>query len=304
MIDVQAMLEWLDDFQRRHKIVSFSFAVIKRYSEDQTGHQAALLTYYAFLSLFPLLLILTTIAQLLANKNLNLQMSIVHGLTNYFPVLGGQLSVHIHSLHKNGVALFIGMAIIFYGARGVADVFKGGVRHIWHIPSSAKGSVLQEAFSSFKLIANAGIGFIVASISAGLAASAGQGLIVRGLSIVVNMIILACIFNYMIQLSLPRIIKVKEQQLAAIMAAVMITALQLFGGYVLLHVLKNLDALYSYFALSLGLISWIYLQAQAVYYAMEISVVKNNHLWPRSFTGKKLTTADKIILDKHELRNN
>jgi membrane protein len=164
--------------------------------------------------------------------------------------------------------------------------------------------VLQEAFSSFKLIANAGIGFIVASISAGLAASAGQGLIVRGLSIVVNMIILACIFNYMIQLSLPRIIKVKEQQLAAIMAAVMITALQLFGGYVLLHVLKNLDALYSYFALSLGLISWIYLQAQAVYYAMEISVVKNNHLWPRSFTGKKLTTADKIILDKHELRNN
>lgn len=94
------------------------------------GYQAALLTYYAFLSLFPLLLILTTVTQLISSNNLALQSSIVHGVTDYFPILGSQLSSHIHGLHKNGLALIIGLFIILYGARGVADVFRRGVNQI------------------------------------------------------------------------------------------------------------------------------------------------------------------------------
>lgn len=99
----------------------------------------------------------------------------------------------------------------------------------------------------------------------------------------------------MLRISLPASVAVREFRIAAISATAGIVILQLFGGYVLLHILKNLDALYSYFALSLGLISWIYLQVQVVYYAVEGVAVKHHSLWPRSLTGQLPTAADRSI---------
>ena len=57
--------------------------------------------------------------------------------------------------------------------------------------------------------------------------------------------------------------------------------------------LKNLDAVYSYFAVALGLLFWIYLQAQTVYYAVEIASVRSLSLYPRSMQTTDLTDADK-----------
>src|SRR6195952_475464 len=124
----------LDKFQRRHRYLAFSYAVIKKYGDDEAGYQAALLTYYGFLSLFPLLLVLTTVVALVAKDDLHLQKTIVDGVTNYIPVLGDQLTGHIQTIHKNGVALLIGLVLTVYGARGVAMAFRHGLDHVWHVP--------------------------------------------------------------------------------------------------------------------------------------------------------------------------
>lgn len=54
------MFGWLDRLQRRNRGVSVAVAVIYKYLDDQGGYLAALITYYGFVSLFPLLLLLTT----------------------------------------------------------------------------------------------------------------------------------------------------------------------------------------------------------------------------------------------------
>src|SRR4051812_45055262 len=64
---------WLDRLQQRHRSFAFPFAVIKKYGDDDAGHQAALITYYGFLSLFPLLLVATSIVDILAQNNPNIQ---------------------------------------------------------------------------------------------------------------------------------------------------------------------------------------------------------------------------------------
>ena len=51
----------LDAYQRRHRWLGFPLAVIYKFADDQGGYLAALITYYGFLSLFPLLLLLVTI---------------------------------------------------------------------------------------------------------------------------------------------------------------------------------------------------------------------------------------------------
>src|ERR1700745_606240 len=54
---VNRVFSWADRVQRRHGVVGFPYAVVKKYGDDDGGRQAALITYYGFLSIFPLLLL-------------------------------------------------------------------------------------------------------------------------------------------------------------------------------------------------------------------------------------------------------
>jgi uncharacterized BrkB/YihY/UPF0761 family membrane protein len=112
------------------------------------------------------------------------------------------------------------------------------------------------------------------------------------LSILINLIVWYILFILLINISLSRRVPMHETRTAALIAAIGLVIVQVAGGYLLKHELKNLDALYSYFALALGLLFWIYLQVQVLFYALEIAAVSAQRLWPRSLSGKKLTAAD------------
>jgi len=271
----------IDAWQQRHRWLAITWAVIKKYSEDGVGQQAALLTYYAFLSLFPLLLVLTTLASVIARSHPDVQQDVVRATTNYFPVLGSQLSNHINTIHKNGLALAIGLILTLYGARGVANAFRRGVQTIWHVPKAQRIGFPKTVSHSFMLIIVGGLGLVVASICTGLAATAGHGLLFRLLSVAVNLFILFWLFTFLLIICLPRQVPLKDTRSGALAAAIGLVVLQALGGYVLKTELKHLDVLYSYFAVALGLLFWIYLQAQMLYYAVTLAAVRAQSLWPR-----------------------
>lgn len=289
---MQNKVRRLDDFQRRHRFPAFIFAVIKKYGEDDAGRQAALLTYYAFLSLFPLLLILATLTEYISSSHSELQADIIRGATNYFPVLGTQLAAHVNTLQKSGLALAVGILFTLYGAHGVADAFQRGVQHLWKIPESQRPGFPKSTLKSLSILLIAGIGFVVASISVALAAAAGHGWVFRLLSIIINLIIWSGLFIMLLNISLPRHISFKETRAAALTSAVGLVLLQVLGGYLLSRELKHLDALYSYFALALGLLFWIYLQVQVMFYSLEIAAVRSHKLWPRGLDESRPTEAD------------
>lgn len=280
---LQRSIAKLDNWQQGHRLAAFTYAVFKRYGDDQAGYQAALLTYYAFLALFPLLLVLTTLTQVIATSHPKLQADIITSVTNNFPVLGDQLSAHVHSLHRNGWALFAGLLFILYGARGVADVFRSGLQHVWRVPRHEQPGFPASLFKSLTVLVLGGLGIIIGSVITALGAAAGQALSFRLLSMAVNLLVLFALSILLFHLSLPRRIGFRDIRVAALAAAIGLLILQTTGTYLLRRQLKSLDALYSYFALALGLMFWIYLQAQIIYYAAEIAVVKQRRLWPRSF---------------------
>lgn len=271
---------------------SFVFAVIKKYGDDEAGSQAALLTYYAFLSLFPLLLVLTTLTEIISTSHANLQATIIKGTTNYFPVLGNQLSEHVQTLHTNGLALLVGILFTVYGARGVADAFQRSVQHLWHVPKQDRDGFPKSTLKSLGIIGIVGVGFVTASVSIALLSAAGHGWELQVITFVVNVFIWSGIFILLLDLSLPRHVSFRETGGAALCAAIGLTLLQSLGGYLIKRELHHLDALYTYFALALGLLFWIYLQVQVLFYALEIAVVHAHKLWPRSLSGQNLTIAD------------
>jgi YihY family inner membrane protein len=291
---IQKTVQTIDNFQRRNRFLGFIYAVIKKYGDDETGYQAALLTYYGFLALFPLLLVVTTLTGMVSGNHPELQKTVTDSVTDYFPVLGNQLSSHITTLHKSGPALIIGILITFYGARGVADVFRRGINHVWGTPRDKLTGFPKAALKSLAVIVIGGLGLLAASVVAGIAAAAGHGIEFRALSLTLNLLILFGLFLFLIKFSLPNHVSVKDIRMGAIAASVGLVILQTFGGYILTRELKNLDGLYSYFALSLGLLFWIYLQAQVLYYSAQIAVVHAQKLWPRGLAGDP-TKADEQL---------
>ena len=290
---IQKTTARIDKYQRRHRFPAFLYAVIKKYGDDQAGYQAALLTYYGFLSLFPLLLVATTVVSILASHHPDVRDTIIKSITDYFPVLGNQLSDNVQSLHKRGLALVVGLLFILYGARGIADAFRHGVNHIWQIAYEKRDSFPKSVAKSLTIILLGGFGLILASISTSFASGTGHGLFFRILPVVVNIFVLFWVFVLLLNISLPRHVKLADVRAGAITAAVGLVILQTLGGYVLKQQLRNLDALYSNFAITLGLLFWIYLQAQILYYAVEIAYVRSTRMYPRSLTGDNLTDADK-----------
>ena len=57
---LKRLLDRFDRFQQSHVWLAFPFAVVKKYGDDRGGFLSALIAYYGFLSLFPLLLLIVT----------------------------------------------------------------------------------------------------------------------------------------------------------------------------------------------------------------------------------------------------
>ena len=73
-----------------------------------------------------------------------------------------------------------------------------------------------------------------------------------------------------------------DLRIGAAIAAVVWQILQIIGGYVVSHQLHRASSLYGVFGVVLGLLAWLYLQAEVTLYAAEVDVVLVRRLWPRS----------------------
>jgi uncharacterized BrkB/YihY/UPF0761 family membrane protein len=114
-----ALTQRLDAFQRRHPVVGFPIGVIYKFGEDQGPYLAALITYYGFLSLFPLLLLMTSVLGFVLDGRPELQQQILDSTLSQFPVLGDEIA-DPQGLQGSIGAIVIGGLVALYGALGIA----------------------------------------------------------------------------------------------------------------------------------------------------------------------------------------
>lgn len=257
------------------------------------------MTYYGFLSLFPLLLVASSIVQIALHSRPDIQEKVIHYLTQYFPAgLSDQLLSSIKDLHGVSFAIIVSVLLIIWGAKGVADVFQYSLNHIWRVPRAERPGFPKGYARSFAIIVIGGLGFAVAAFLSGFTANIDRtpgSRIVSSLTIVA---VLLAVFWSLFKLGLAPAARAGNRALlrSSLFAAISTAILQIIGGYLVTHQLSKLKLLYGSFAITLGLLFWIYLQARLFIYAVEVGVIYEKGLWPRSLTGKNLTDADKKVL--------
>jgi len=292
-----------DRLQQRNHASAFFYAVIKKYNDDEAGLQAALLTYYGFLSLFPLLLVATSIADIIAQHNLHLRTRLIEDITSYFPVVGQQLQHNIHNTRKAGLAFIVGLLVAIYGTRGIANAVRRSLDNAWAVPKKKRSSFPKGLLKSFGLIFGAGLGLLLTTILAGYATDVfGRSLLFRLIPLAINAVLLYLIAMFIFLLGSSRKQSRRDVRLGAITVVIGLFILQTIGGYLVTHELRRTNGLYGQFSLVLAIMFWMYLLAQVFTYAIEVNVVHTYALWPRSLSGKYPTKADekaqRIRLDR------
>lgn len=287
-----------DRFQQRHAWVGFPWATLQKYSEDQGGHLAATIAYYGFFSLFPLLLVFTTILGWVLRDHPHLEKSILDSALGQFPIVGPQLAAH--SLSGNGVALAIGAAAALWAGMGVVLACETAMNQLWGVPFKHRPDFLRARLRALLLLVLLGGGTLATTVLAAVStAGAGFGAGWKVATIVLSTALNVGIFWLAFRVLTAREVSWRALRGGAIGAAIAYEGLQLLGGYYVGHVLANASNVYGTFGVVIGLLSWIYLAGHILLLAAEANVVATRRLWPRSFSlvvERPPTDADRRAL--------
>jgi YihY family inner membrane protein len=303
---LQKVLRTVDELQQQHAWLAFPVAVWKKFGDDQAGNLAALIAYSALVAIFPLLLALVTVLDIVLKNNPDLKQKVLNALDEY-PVIA-LLENSIGRLSQTGIALVIGLAGTFIGALGVANSMQNALNSAWEIPFARRPGFPWSWLRSASLIIVIGTGLVATTVLSGLAAGAGRVLPGAGPSVLafaVSLVLNFGLFWLAFRLGTAREITWRQLWLGAALGAVVWQILQAFGGYFLSHQIAHASPLYGTFAVVLGLIAWLYLQAQLTLYAIEINVVRSYRLWPRSLAPPPYTEQDRHAFELYvEKRGN
>jgi YihY family inner membrane protein len=284
----------LDHRQQNAKGVRFLAAVLKKFGDDQAGQLAALISYYGFVSLFPLLLVFVTILGFVLEGDPDLQKKIVDGTLGQFPILSD--SLQLHSLKGSPAALVIGIIGALLAGLGIMSATQATMDRIWAVPFKERSNFLTSKLRGVAMFAVLGTLAVASTAAAGFvgAASHGTAAVVGGVLVAFafNLILFGAAFKLLTSADPSW----RELAPGVITAAVLWQLLQHLGGYYVDHTLKRTQPLYGFFAVVLGLLAWLYLGAQFTVFSAEINVVKARKLWPRSFFSAPLLDADRRAL--------
>lgn len=279
---ITSFLNFLDRVQRSHTAISFPVAVIKRYGDERMGRQAALVTYYAFLSLFPLLMIFITLLGVLVSNNPALESKITQTVFQLFPALGSDLKSQVHTLKASGVGLILQTLVVLYGARGLASILQETFNNVWHVAKEHRPGFVDDHLRSFGMMAAVGLGMIVGlSLSYTLGRAIHFGFLGGVFINFVNFLITFGLFLAVFRLGTSSTIQTKKLMAGALIATAGTILIQRLGYAIMSHELPKLQGSYGSFALALGMLFWIYLQAQVILYALVITTVRVDHDWPK-----------------------
>lgn len=299
---IERLQAWFDGFQQRHKSVAFPYAVIKKYSDDESGYQAALITYYGFLSFFPLLIVATAVIQSISQKDASLRDQFISSVNSYFPAIGQGLTESINAPSKTGLALLVGLLITFYGARGVTDAIQHALNHIWAVPRHKRAGFPKAPVRSLAMIIFGGIGLVIAASFNGWAASADHDIASRFALWLSGFTVLFLVLWGTFTFGSSARKRPFSNIPGALFAAIGLLALQVLASYLITRQLHSLRGLNAQFAIVLVLMFWMYLQAQLVMYAIEFNSVRALKLWPRSLNNKPPTDADRKAYELYRER--
>jgi membrane protein len=286
----------LDRRQRRHAAAAFLVAVVRKFLDDRASRLAALIAYYAFFSLFPLLLVFVSVLGFVLEGDPDLRADVLDSALARIPVIGAQLADDVDPLTGSTAALVIGLVGALWAGLGVTVALGNAFEEIWDVPRLERRGALRARARGLVVLVALGTALIAATAIAALSIGGGIGPAAQRLgALAVSLAANAAIYLAGFWLLTPRGRRVADLLPGVAVAAVGSLLLQSAGGWYVDQTVNRASDTYGTFAVVIGLMSWFFVLAHLILFAAEINVVRARRLWPRSLTGA-LEPADRVAL--------
>lgn len=287
----------IDRFQQRHPAVGFPLAVFYKFFDDQGGYLAALIAYFGFISLFPLLLLFSTVLGIVLVGNPELQQRIIDSAMSQIPLIGEQLG-QPDKLSGGSSAIVIGILGSLYGGLGVAVAAQNAMNVAWSVPKNERPDPIRARVRGLGLLVTVGTAVIGVTVLNGFNAAGFFGTIAQVFVTIAAIVLNTATFVVAFRLGTPRAVTVNQVLPGALIAALLWQALQTFGGYYVQSVVGGADTTNGVFAIVLGLLAFLYVASIVLVLCIEVNVVRADRLHPRSlltpFTDNvELTDGDR-----------
>lgn len=295
----QRGLDRVDVVQRCRPWLAFPVAVLKKFGDDRASRLAALVSYYGFFSLFPLLLVLTTGLGFVLSGNEELRREVVGAILRQFPEIGERIEPSIGSLRGSGLGLAVGVAGLVWTGTGVMAALQDAMNTVWGVPIKRQPNFWEKRLRALAMMALLGLGFLAASLLTNL------GRIQRLAGFGAGGIALSVLFDFALFLLAFRVLTDRRDLgwavfvPGAVVGAVGWFVLQWIGGFYVARTVQGASGTYGFFAVVLGLLGWMHVLAQWVVFSAEVNVVRYDHLWPRTFFGDTLRERDREALVRY-----
>jgi len=293
---VKGLAQAADRWQRRHRVTAVSYAVIKKFGDDQANLLVVALGWYGFTAIYPLLLVVVTIFGYIGVGGLGT--GIVNTL-HQFPVIGSEFN-HTNGgsdLHGSVPGLVIGVVGLLYGAQGVTQTAQQAMAEVWNVPRNRRPGFLPRLGRSLLGLTIIGGTFLLNAFLGSVAAGYGLTALARVALVAVLLAVnFACYLAAFAVLTPPKVATPRQLVPGAVLGAVGFTLLTTVGTGLVEHQLRNTQATYGAFASIIGVVAYLLLLAKLTVYAAELNPVVTRRLWPRGLTSTDPTDADKIAL--------
>ena len=282
-------------------MLGFPLGVLYKFFDDQGGYLAAVVTYYAFVSVFPLLLIASSVLGFVLQGNTQLQEELLTSALSQFPIVGTQLG-RPEGLTGSTSAVVVGSLAALYGVIGLGQAAQNAVNVAWAVPRNSRMNPILSRLSSLLLITLAGLTVLAIT----LLSSVGSHLDMFGPNVDQGLRWVVWLASVAPQRRGAERDDAAGDRPAAdfmtmlpggLVIAVLWQMLQLVGGVYVQHVIGRANQMNAVFALVLGLVALLYIAAVMAMFGVEVNVVLARRLYPRAlltpFTDDvELTDAD------------
>ena len=280
---VAGLVDKVDAWQQKHTVPGFFVAVGAKYRDDRGQQYAALLSYYGFISMFPLLLAFVSILSIILKDDPTLRDKIINGLVGRLPVIGTQIRTDTSSIQVHGVLVVIGLATLLWAGLKVVRNAQNAFNEQWGVPYLQRAGVVRQSIRGLAVLAVIGVAIVGATAVTSLAAFGNLAGVTRVsgaiVAILLNVVLLGVSFELLTEATLG----FRTLLPGALVGGIGLWVVQLIGGTYVERVVADASDIYGAFATVFGLLIWLALLARVVLVANEMNVVLRRHAWPRTF---------------------
>jgi len=288
---VTRVIAWADRVQRRHGVLGFPYAVIKKYGDDDGGREAALITYYGFLSIFPLLLLGVAILSKVLASDPELRQRLITAIVPQ--KLQPTIKQAESTLPTSTIPFIAGLIGLLFSGTGVVFSAYQTLNNVAAVPRRARAGFFPRYLRVFVMLATLLLGAVaVGALTVVATALPGLPGLDRAVAVAGSVLVVFGVLLLGARLLLVRHAPFRALWPGAVMGAVAVALVLNLGAPLLARLVAKAGPVYGSFATVAGMFALLYLVSQALVYSAEVAAVRYAGLWPRALDVNNPAPAD------------